>query len=94
MFRLNVTSEVQRVLEGLANNPKRLKKIRKALAQIETDPKYPGLNSHPFHTLFGPLGEPIWESYVENQAPSAWRVYWYYGPEQGEITIVALSSHS
>jgi hypothetical protein len=93
MFQLTLTREAQEALDGANSNIPKLKKVRKALAQLEADPRYPGLNSHPFHTLHGPLGEAIWESYVENQTPSAWRIWWYYGPEQSQITIVAMGEH-
>jgi len=93
MFRLILTREVQKVLDDLERSPRRLRRVRKALAQLESDPRHPGLNSHQFHTLHGPFGETILESYVENQTPAAWRIWWYYGPDQGAITIIALGEH-
>ncbi len=35
----------------------------------------------------------LWESYVENKTPSAWRVWWIYGPADGQITIVTIGPH-
>ena len=35
----------------------------------------------------------VWESYVEQDTPAAWRVWWYYGPAKGEITVVDLGPH-
>lgn len=93
MFQLILTRAVQDVLDDPKGGAPRLRKVRKALAQLELDPRHPGLNSHPFQTLYGPLGETIWESYIENQTPGAWRIWWYYGPEQGELTIIALGKH-
>jgi hypothetical protein len=93
MFELLLTRDVQNILDSLETSAKRLRRVRNALARLESNPRHPGLNSHPFHTLFGPLGEPISESYVENQTPAAWRIWWYYGPNQGEITVVALGEH-
>jgi len=93
MFQLILTRYVQNVLDDLASNPQRLQRVHKALARLEADPRHPGLNSHHFYTLHGPLGEAIWESYVENQTPPAWRIWWYYGPEQGRITVVAMGEH-
>jgi len=57
-------------------------------------PRHPGLNSHPFSSLLNPLNpaEKVFESYVQNRTPGAYRVFWCYGPEQGQITIVAMSS--
>lgn len=39
------------------------------------------------------LNGPIWQSYVENNTPGAWRVTWVYGPKAGQITIVSFHSH-
>jgi len=93
MYRLVLARGVQNALDEVVQSEARLKKVRKALAQLEVDPRHPGLRSHTFYTLHGPLGEAIWESYVENQTPAAWRIWWYYGPEQGVITVVALGQH-
>jgi hypothetical protein len=35
----------------------------------------------------------VFESYVQNRTPGAYRVFWCYGPEQGQITIVAITPH-
>lgn len=51
------------------------------------------LQSHRYESLAGPNGEPVWESYVENQTPGAWRVWWH-GPEEGEISILAIGPHA
>lgn len=70
-----------------------LKQVRKALAWIETNPKYPALNTHKYHDMFGPNGQEIFESYAQNNTPSAHRIFWYYGPGRGIITIVAILPH-
>ncbi len=70
------------------------KKVAKALRLLETvGPSYPGLNSHQYHTYVGPRGEPLWESYVENRTPSAWRIWWGYGPGAAELTILTIGPH-
>lgn len=71
----------------------RLRKVRKTLGLLERDPRYPGLNSHKYSSISGANGEEIWESYVENRTPSAWRVFWHYGPDGGVITIVSIAAH-
>jgi len=35
----------------------------------------------------------LWESYVENKTPSAWRVWWIYGQGEGGITIITIGPH-
>jgi glycine cleavage system aminomethyltransferase T len=46
-----------------------------------------------FNSLTGPKGEDVFEAYVENRTPAAYRVFWCYGPEQEEITILAITPH-
>ena len=58
-------------------------------------PRHPGLNSHPYSSLLNPLNpaEKVFESYVQNRTPGAYRVFCCYGPQQGQITIVAITPH-
>jgi len=41
----------------------------------------------------GPAGEEVFEAYAENRTPAAYRIFWYYGPEADQITIVAINPH-
>src|ERR1700737_1223944 len=59
---------------------KKLKKVRKTLAYLETNPKHQGLNVHRYHSLRGPGGEDVWVAYVENKTPSAFRVFFFIWP--------------
>jgi hypothetical protein len=95
-FRLRFTFEARDHLEELAaqkQDNRRLRKVRNALARIQADPRHPGLQSHKYSSVRGAAGEEVWESYVENNTPSAWRIFWHYGPGEGEITIVTISKH-
>lgn len=69
------------------------KKIGKALVLLANDPRYPGLNSHEISSLTARYGQKVWESYLENKTPAAGRIFWTYGPDQGDITIVAIEPH-
>lgn len=60
---------------------------------LEANPRHPGLNSHKYAELKGANGEDVWESYVENRTPSAWRVFWHYGPGKDTVTIVSITPH-
>jgi hypothetical protein len=75
---------------GLA---KRLKPVRKTIGRLEVDPRHPALQSHRFRSLSGPNGEEVFESYAEQDTPAAYRVFWFYGPEKGQITILAVTKH-
>jgi hypothetical protein len=71
----------------------RFKTGRKALGYLETHPRHPSLNTHKYSSLKGPNGEEIFEAYAENNTPTAYRIFWYYGPGKREITIVAIIEH-
>jgi len=94
-FRLRFTEEAASQLNDLSKggDEGRLKKVRRALARIEADPRYPGLGSHKYKSVQGPDGQDVWDSYVENNTPSAWRIFWHYGPGADVITILAITPH-
>ena len=93
-FRLKLTSEAKSTLEQLAGqDPKRHKKVLKTLGLMEINLRHPGLKTHKFSSLEGPNGEEVFEAYVENRTPGAFRVFWFYGPNPEEITVVAITSH-
>ena len=75
-------------LEADAVLAKRLKAVRKALGLLETNPRHPGLNTHKFNSLKGPGGEQVFEAYAENKTPAAWWIFWHYGPDKKQITIL------
>ena len=41
----------------------------------------------------GPGGVTLWDSYVENKTPGAWRIFWIYGPEKERMTIISIGPH-
>ena len=96
-FKLLFTAEAAATLQALGAQRQyapKLKRVKKALGLLQTDPNYPSLHSHKYTSLAGANGEDLWDSYVENKTPSAWRVYWHYGPGPGIITVVTISPHS
>jgi hypothetical protein len=94
VFELRFTEDAALLLREMqrTSHPK-LKKVNRTLARIENDPRHPGLQSHKWRTLAAPDGSDLWESYVENNTPSAWRIWWFYGPEAGVITITMIAAH-
>jgi hypothetical protein len=96
-FTLIYQSEAENVLMDLQSRQQyalKLKKVRKALRRLEqAGPRHPGLHSHSYQSVRGPGGATLWESYVENRTPSAWRIWWIYGPGDGQITIVTIGPH-
>lgn len=96
-YELQYTDEAESIINDLCTKPAyavKLKKVRKALRLLrDPGPRHPGLNSHPYQSVPGPGGAVLWESYVENKTPSAWRIWWIYGPAPDEITIVTIGPH-
>ena len=69
------------------------KKMGKAMYHISQNPRHTGLETHEISSLTKRYGIKVWQSYLENQTPAAGRIYWVYGPDRGEITIIGLEPH-
>lgn len=69
------------------------KKWGNALKKLSSDPQYPSLNTHEIEPLSKRYGMKVWQSYLENKKSGARRMYWVYGPNQNEITIIGLEPH-
>lgn len=80
-------------LEARADMKGKCNKVKKALGQMEADLRHPGLKSHKYDSHGGIDGGPLFEVYVENNTPSAWRIFWSYGPGEDEATIISIEPH-
>ena len=71
------------------------KQVVKTLKLLRDNPRHPGLATHQYYSLDHPWSneEKIFEAYVQNRTPGAYRVFWCYGPKQKMITIIALTPH-
>jgi hypothetical protein len=104
-FVLRFTSHAAEAYQHLQNGgtatQAKFKKVRKALGFLQVDPRYPGLRSHEYENFPGHEDDKVWDSYVENNTPSAWRIYWMYGPNEKDaegnvvsvITVLQISPH-
>ena len=72
---------------------KLFKKMGKAMYHLSQDPRHPGLETHEISSLSRRYGMKVWQSYLENKTPAAGRIFWVYGPNRGEITIIGLEPH-
>lgn len=77
-----------------------LRQVRKTLGLLETNPRHPSLQTHKFRSLMGLNGEEVFEAYVQQHAPVAFRVFFHYGPDRKEgrrrvavLTILAITTH-
>ena len=95
-FQLLFTLEARATLAMLAKNPsgaKRLRAVQKTLGLLESNTRHPSLQTHEYSKLSGPQGQKVFEAYAENKTPAAFRVFWCYGPNAGQITIIAITPH-
>jgi hypothetical protein len=96
VFQLLFTSEARAVMADLESgrrHAEKLRKVRACLAKLSADPQHPGLHTHRYHSKRGPEGADVWEVYVENRTPSAWRVWFCYGPGRDTITVITIAPH-
>lgn len=80
--------------DSLTKQEKQLyKKWGNSLKKLSENPFYPGLQTHEISPLSKRYGMKVWQSYLENKTSGAIRMYWVYGPDQQEITIIGLEPH-
>jgi len=60
---------------------------------METNLRHPSLNTHEFISLKGPREEKVFEAYAQQKTSGAYRIFWYYGPKERQLTIVAIVPH-
>lgn len=91
-FWANLT---ERNHNGTASKDERklYKKLGKTFTLIVSNPRHPGLETHEIEALSKRYGMKVWQSYVENNTPAAGRVFWVYGPNQSDITIIGVEPH-
>jgi hypothetical protein len=93
-FRIAFSSSARDSLVSLQElDAKKYNKVLKTLGLMATNLRHPSLKTHKYDTLSGPNEEEVFEAYVENKTPAAFRVFWYYGPEKGVITVIAITPH-
>ena len=101
--KLLFTPEARETLERLRKNPAKAGLCRQALKTLgllETNLRHPSLPAHPFESISGPNDEKIFEAYAQNHTPGAYRVFFFYGPDETDkkerapvLTIIAIVPH-
>ena len=71
------------------------KQVDDAIKKLEKNPRHPGLNTHEYDGIPNPYDErqKVFEAYAQNKTPGAYRIFWCYGPDQQQITILAITPH-
>ena len=71
------------------------KQVHKCIQHLLRNPRHPGLATHEYYSLTNPYDkkDKVFEAYAQNDTPDAYRVFWCYGPERVQITIIAITPH-
>ena len=101
--KLLFTPEARATLESLRANPAKAglaRQLLKTLGLMEANLRHPSLHTHPYDSISGPDGEKVFEAYAQNNTPGAYRVFFFYGPDEIEkgkripvLTIFAIVPH-
>jgi hypothetical protein len=102
---LRFTLEADRQLTVIENDPSLKsvqRQVRKTLRYLETNLRSKSLQTHEYESLTRRYGIKVFEAYVQQKTPGAYRVFWHYGPDEtGKggrripvITIIAITPHT
>ena len=69
------------------------KKLVRTLGYLQENPRHNSLASHEIDDLTRKYGLKVFQSYLENNTPAAGRLFWAYGQDHGEITVLAIEPH-
>ena len=71
------------------------KQVAKTVSLLKNNPRHPGLNTHEYDSIQNPYdkSKKIFEAYAQNRTPGAYCVFWCYGPDRNQITIIAITPH-
>ena len=94
-FEIVFTEHANQQMNSLKKNssPRIFTAVCKILGYMETNLRHQSLNTHKYSAIAGPNDEPVFESYVQNRTPGAYRIFWCYGPTKAKITILEISPH-
>lgn len=98
MFELVFAARARKDLDALERLPRHeglVRQIKKSLAYLQRNPKHPSLRTHAYSSIENPYHpkEKVFEAYAQNRTPSAYRIFWCYGPAKTQLTIIAITPH-
>jgi hypothetical protein len=103
MFQLEFTVSADEDLKSLEDGKDAglAKQVKKALGYLQVNPKHPSLHTHEYSSIPNPIDpvQKVFEAYVQNKTPGAYRIFWIYGsakkpPTKGWVmTIIAITPH-
>ena len=96
IFELDISDKSKEQLRSLKEDKgldKRYKAVQEVLKKLQHNSRHPSLQTHEFYSLKGPKGEKVFEAYAEQNTPAAYRIFFYYGPKRGVISIISIERH-
>ncbi len=60
---------------------------------LSPNPRHKCLTTHEFTSLKGLKGVNIFEAYAEQPTPAAYRIFWQYGPDKNQFTVISIIPH-
>ncbi len=101
---LRFTPEADKQLTIIENTPSLKsvqRQIAKTLGYLETNLRAKSLQTHEYQSLTRRYGIKVFEAYVQQKTPAAYRVFWHYGPDEISrdgrriplITVIAIVPH-
>ena len=71
------------------------KQVAKTIKFLKENPRHPSLITHEYSTIPNPFDKDakVFEAYAQNKTPGAYRMFWCYGPDKKDITIIAITPH-
>jgi hypothetical protein len=96
-IKIEKTDGAKKDLKELKNDPNRqhvLTAVNKTIEFMETNLRHGSLQAHEYHNMLGPKNERVFESYVQNKTPRAYRIFWCYEQDnENTILILAITNH-
>ena len=95
MFNIKMTPFALKQYEEIKKQEPRqglLKQIKKTIKFLRENPRHPSLHTHKNQKLSNRLGLDIFQVYVQNYIPGAYRIFFIYSAKD-EITITSIESH-
>lgn len=68
-------------------------RLVKALRFLAANPRHPSLQTHEIDEMSRRYGFKVFEAYLEGNTPAAGRIFWAYGPDKGDITVLGVEPH-
>ena len=95
MFNIKMTPLALKQFEEIKKREPRqglLKQIKKTIKFLRENPRHPSLHTHKNQQLSNLHDLEIFQVYVQNYTPGAYRIFFTYSAK-GEITITSIETH-